>query len=115
MIQYNYLPLTPDEVPVQKIFTIGEVTYKFEFWYNTENDFYTVYIRDVDDKLLYTSKLCYGLSMVHAIIDGLDFPDEIIPFNFGQFFSDKIVLPVELNKVTLDTNVRLYIDNAETV
>lgn len=109
MISFEYLPILPSEVPVKKIFTIGNGTYAFEFLYNSENDFYTVYISDLNDNLLYSTKIVYAQDLVDAVVEGLNIPYSIIPLNFQQFFTD-IVLPYDkVNSENLDTAVRLYI------
>ena len=111
MISIDYLPINPDEVPIQKIFTIGDKTYKFDFWYNSENDFYTVYIKDMLDNILYSTRLTYGSAIVNAVVSGLDIPYQVFPFNFNQLFTSIILGFDSVKKENLDTSVRLYINN----
>lgn len=110
IITADYLPVTPSEVPVKKTFTIGAVSYKFEFIYNDRYDYYMCYIYDVDDVLLYTAKIIYNNQLVHAVVSGLDLPYDIIPFNLNQIFSD-YYLNTAVTAETLDTDVKLYVNN----
>jgi hypothetical protein len=107
-IEFDYLPLTHSEVPVQKTFTIGN-TYVFEFYYNTSHDFYTMYIRDEDENLLYTTKVVYGNSLYHAVVDGLELSQDIIPFDIQDLISEKSIANDSVNSENLDNPVRIYL------
>jgi len=107
-INLTYLPLTASEVPVQKTFTIGN-TYVFEFWYNETYDFYTMYIKDEDENLLYTCKVVYGSSLYHAVVDGLELNKLIVPFDIQDIISSKSIENTSVNSDNLDNPVRLYL------
>ncbi|EMO26222.1 hypothetical protein LEP1GSC170_1492 [Leptospira interrogans serovar Bataviae str. HAI135] len=49
-----------DELPVSKIFQLGNKDFEFEFRYNSRFDFITLYAKDGLD-ILHTSKLSYGV------------------------------------------------------
>ena len=106
----DYLPVAPSEVPVKKTFAIGGNSYKYEFRYNSRFDFYTCYIYDINDVLLYSAKVIYGNSLIHAQVDGLTVAFEIVPFNIDQFFSE-YMLDTTVNAANLDSRVKLFINN----
>ena len=73
MANYNfqYLPIKASEVPIAKTYTIGTSTYIFSFTYNSRFDFYTVVISDLDNNILFSTKIVYGEQLYDALVDGL--------------------------------------------
>lgn len=108
MINLTYLPITTSEIPVQKTFTLGN-TYIFEFYYNETYDFFTMYIRDENENLLYTCKVVYGNSLYHAVVDGLELNQLIVPFDIQDIISTKSIENTRVNYNNLDNPVRLYL------
>ena len=102
----EYLPLLSDELPVSKIFTFGTELYNFTFRKNVLHDRIYCEIRNLDDLLLYTTRLVYGNNVIHAVVDGLEINNIIVPFYIEDLFTDKI-LEHELTSQNLDT-VKLY-------
>jgi len=105
---FEFLPLTTDEIPVQKTFTLGN-TYVFEFYYNERHDFFTMYIYDEDETLLYTTKVVYGNSLYHAVVDGLELNQSIIPFDIQDLLTPNAIDSDSVNSDNLDDPVRLYL------
>ena len=106
-ITLEYMPLTFDELPVEKTFTIGN-TYLFEFHYNERHDFFRVKIKDEEDNELYIAKLVYGGSVYHATVNGLELNQLIVPFDIQDLL---VAGSIEFNQVNQDSlgNVRLYL------
>ena len=109
-INLTYMPLTASEIPVQKTFTIGN-TYVFEFYYNEAYDFYTMYIRNEEETLLYTCKVVYGNSLYHAVVDRLELNKLIVPFDIQDIITTKSIENTSVNSDNLDNPVRLYLIN----
>jgi hypothetical protein len=90
-IEFEFLPLTNDEMPVSKIFTI-ENTYIFLYRINARHDRIYCEIRDQNDNILYTTRLVYAGELIHAVVADLDIGDNtIIPFNIDDLLTDKII------------------------
>jgi hypothetical protein len=106
MIEFDYLPLTADELPVSKIFTLGDNQYNFTFRKNTKYDRIYCEVCDLDDVLLYTTRLVYGGSLLHAEVDGLVIDDPIVPFDISDLLTDKVG-EIDVTSLNLDT-VKLY-------
>jgi len=106
-MELDYLPLIADELPVSKIFTIGENLYNFVFRKNEKHDRIYCEIRVLDDNILYTTRLVYGGKLFHAVVEGLTIDDPIIPFYFEDLFTDKILETV-YNSTNMD-KVKLYV------
>ena len=112
MANYNfqYLPIKASEVPIAKTYTIGTSTYIFSFTYNSRFDFYTVVISDLDNNILFSTKIVYGEQLYDALVEGLTIDFSIIPISLDDMFST-IPVPKEyqaINAATLDNKVRLY-------
>ena len=107
-ISLEYLPLEFAEIPVEKTFTFPGGTYLFEFHYNDTYDFFRVKIKDEDDNVLYIAKLVYGGSVYHAVVDGLELEQTIVPFNIQDLLSAGAIDTDDVNSTTLGT-VRLYV------
>lgn len=77
----EYLPFTQDELPCRKYFEIDDAIYGIEISYNDVGDFYTMYIYDADDNLLFTTKLSYLTNAIDAVCGNLTISSEIVPLN----------------------------------
>ncbi len=106
-IQLEYLPLTGAELPVSKIFTVGEESYTFIFRKNTRHDRIYCEIRDSDDNILYTTRLIYAANILNAVVDGLTMDDPIRPFNLNEIMTKRII-DTEVTPDNLD-RVKMYV------
>lgn len=103
-IEYEYLPLTKSELPVSKLFTV-ENAYTYLYRINVRHNRIYCEIRDVDDNVIYTTRLVYAGSLIHAVVDGLDIGDnDIRPFNIDDLLTnslsdDSTVEPDNLDRV----------------
>lgn len=80
MAAHDFLPITHDEIPVEKVFTLDGKNYAVEFNYNDIGDFYTISIRDESTgDLLFTTKLTYLSKAIDAVIDGITMTHNIVP------------------------------------
>ena len=82
-IELDYLPVTNAELPVEKIFDIGN-EYTFEFIYNSRMDRVTMYIKDEDDNILYTTLIVYGAPLYHAVVSGIELNQDIVAFDIWK-------------------------------
>lgn len=89
----DYLQFDSAEIPVEKNFVIEGTEYKFLMQYNSFGDFYTLTIKDLDDKILITNKLTYLSPVNDSVIEGLNIKSKIIPVNY-----DNPDLDLEVNK-----------------
>jgi hypothetical protein len=109
-MNFDYLPFTADEVPVKKTFSIGTVSYKFEIKYNDRYDYYMCYIYDIDDNLLYSAKLVLFGKLIHAVVDGLDVPYDLLSMNLDQFFTNYMI-DTKVDSLNFGDTVQVYINN----
>ncbi len=86
----SYLPLTDSEVPVGKDYDIGNL-YNFKFQKNVSRDFYTCEISDTDGNVLYSTRLTYLSPMIHAVVDGLEFTKNLIPFDIDELNATELL------------------------
>ena len=95
MARVDFMPFTAAEIPIGKRFNIEGTRLLWEVRLNEEHLFYTLYLRDQDNVLLYTTKITYGVDLLSAIhslsisklIQALDFTganDTVTPDNFGN-------------------------------
>lgn len=84
----DYLTFSTDEIPCKKVFDIDGENYGIEILYNDVFDFYTMYIYDSDDTLLYTTKLNYLTDAINAICDDLSIERHIVPLNEADISKD---------------------------
>lgn len=108
-ISIEYMPITFDEIPVQKNFTIGQNTYAFLFQYNKTYDFFTMTIKDEDDNILYVTKLVYGSSLYHAVVENLELSQLLYAFYIDDLLTDKKLGYTAVNSDNLDNPVRIYL------
>ena len=108
-VELEYLPITFDEMPVEKNFTIGLLTYTFLFQYNTTYDFFTMTIKDENENILYITKLVYGSSLYHAVVDDLEIEQLLYCFNMDDLLTTKQLGYDNVDADNLDNPVRLYL------
>ena len=89
----DFLQFDSIEIPVEKNFVIEGTEYKFLLQYNSFGDFYTLTIKDLNDKILITNKLTYLSPINDSVIEGLNIKSKIIPVNYDNPDSD-----LEVNK-----------------
>lgn len=109
MPDFEYLPLTAAEVPIEKDFTIGDSTYAWLFRYNETFDFYTLEIRDEDDVILYTTKLTYASDIVNAVVEGLNISKVIVPINILELTQTLALQDQRVSKESLGKTIFLLI------
>lgn len=107
-IELDFLPLDKDELPVSKLFTVeNEYTYLYRI--NVRHQRIYCEIRDVDDNVLYTTRLVYAGSLIHAEVQGLNIGDNIIkPFNIDDLLTDSIGEDLTVNPDNL-VRVKQYV------
>lgn len=106
----QYLPLTVDEVPVEKDFLIGE-TYSFRFLYNDRTDFYTCTILDLDGNILFITKILYATPMIDSVVDGLNVNRKILPLNPQEIEQASILQGQVVNRASLGSTILLLLGN----
>jgi hypothetical protein len=84
----DYLTFTADEIPCKKVFDIDGEIYGIEIFYNDVFDFYTMYIYDNDNNLLFSTKLNYLTDALNAVCDGLNINRRIVPLNEADVSKD---------------------------
>lgn len=103
-MSWNELPYTADEVPVRKIFDIGGTQLNYELQYNAIGDFYTLKILDLEDNIIYTTKMVSANDALHAAKNLLDYDDEDIEIYPASFTNINIRLGIS----TLGGEVKVY-------
>ncbi|TGK04314.1 hypothetical protein EHQ53_03190 [Leptospira langatensis] len=107
-MELEYLPISADEVPIEKDFTIGE-TYSFQFLYNERADFYTCRILNADDQILFTTKICYARELVDAVVNDLKINRLIIPFNPQELEQASVLQGQVVNKLLFGSKILLIL------
>lgn len=105
-----YLPVTVDEVPVQKDFIIGE-TYSFLFLYNDRKDFYTCTIADLDGNVLIITKILYATVLVDSVVDGLNLNRLILPLNPQEIEQASVLQGQVVNQASFGSTILLLLGN----
>ena len=103
--EYEYIPITHDELPCEKIFTLDGTDYALEFRFNDVADFYTLSVSDEDGDLLFTTKLTYLTEAIDAVIEGIDMTRNIVPAQFADIDADE---PTD-TQVTKNTFDEVYL------
>jgi len=73
----KYLTFNESEIPVEKTFEIYGTNYRIAILYNEYGNFYSLYLKTDTGDFLYTTKIVYGVNIIHAKIPG--FTAKIIP------------------------------------
>lgn len=85
----EYLPFTDQtEFPVEKIVLIGKNNYRIEVHYNDRMDFYTFILKDIDDNIILTNKVCYLSQLIGLVIEGFSENLILLPIDMAQEASD---------------------------
>lgn len=104
----TYLPVTASELPVSKIFEIGN-EYIFEFRLNEKIDRIMMAIKDEDQNVLYTTKIVYGSPLYHAVVDGIDMDQDIVAFNVDDLLSTMSIDDTSVTSDNLGDTVFFYL------
>ena len=78
----KFLPISFEEIPVQKTFELDGEEYDFLFQYNEIGDFITIQISK-DGELVYSTNLVYGHNVFHAYVSGPQF--SLVPLSESDF------------------------------
>ena len=113
--EFEYLPISPDEMPIKKIYTIGGLEYNYLFQHNSRTDTFTLTISSMEEDILYSTRLTYGMPVINALVEGLVISERIIPFNFDDYFSSFKCADVDVNSGNLDKTVRLYLEHDSVI
>jgi len=81
MPTFNEMPYTLDEIPVEKIFKIDNTQFTYRIEHNETKDFYSLYVLDDENVILYSSKLVFDNDALHAGAAILNLISEIKPLN----------------------------------
>lgn len=87
-ISLEYFPFTHDELPVKKVFEVNGTNYSLEIRYNDVFDFYSIYVYDGDDNLLFSAKLNYLTDALDAVCEELKIGRHIVPLNESDVSRD---------------------------
>ncbi|EMY25774.1 phage baseplate plug family protein [Leptospira interrogans] len=100
------LPIRFEELPVSKVFQIGDKDYEFEFRYNTRFDFISLYVKE-SSRFLHTSKLSYGIDCLSGFADFSLVPLTITDLTKSEYSN------FQVNKETFGKNVLLFYDDGK--
>lgn len=100
----QFLFFTFPELPVQKLFEIGDSSFTYRLEHNETFDFFTLTLLDENDVILYTNKLVYRnnylISGAHLLPE---IDREIIPTDIKNLIK-------VLNQESLDNPVKIYLN-----
>ncbi|MBM9576958.1 hypothetical protein JWG45_07305 [Leptospira sp. 201903070] len=108
MNEFSYLPVDPNVFPIRYTYPIGDNEYEFEFAQNKLEDFITVVVRDQEDRILFSSRLIYGVPLNHIVVDGFPITIRITPFDLNDYYKDEFV-DILVNVRTFGNQVKLYL------
>ncbi|EKR46036.1 hypothetical protein LEP1GSC151_2814 [Leptospira interrogans serovar Grippotyphosa str. LT2186] len=108
MLSLKYLPFSSETFPVRYEYEIDGKDFEFEFNYNSVGDFITVLVRDSEGKILFSTKLVYGVPLNHFVVDGFPNDVKLIPLNLDDLYRDEFV-EISVNRDTLGSTVQIYI------
>ncbi|WP_061235870.1 phage baseplate plug family protein [Leptospira weilii] len=100
------LPIVFEELPVSKIFQIGNKDFEFEFRYNSRFDFISIYVKD-GFKILHTARLCYGNDCMQGFASF-----SLVPLSPNDLSNDGYT-NLRVNGDTFGKSVFLYFDDGE--
>ncbi|WP_016753035.1 phage baseplate plug family protein [Leptospira kirschneri] len=104
----QYLHFTSNTFPIRYEYEIDKKDYEFEFNYNSVGDFITVLVRDSEGKILFSTKLVYGVPLNHFVVDGFPSNVKLIPLDLDDLYRDEFV-EISVNRDTLGSTVQIYI------
>ncbi|EKQ90503.1 MULTISPECIES: phage baseplate plug protein [Leptospira] len=100
------LPIRFEELPVSKIFQIGNKDFEFELRYNSRFDFISLYVKE-GTRFLHSCKLVYGIDCLSGFADF-----SLTPLSLSDLAKTEYEdLPV--NKDTFGKNVLLFFDDGK--
>ncbi|EKO51276.1 hypothetical protein LEP1GSC127_2970 [Leptospira kirschneri str. 200801925] len=108
MPTFRYLQFKPNSFPIRNQYEIEGKDYEFEFNYNSVGDFITVLVRDSEGKILFSTKLVYGVPLNHFVVDGFPNNVKLIPLDLDDLYRDEFV-EIPVNRDTLGSTVQIYI------
>ncbi|MCL8310156.1 hypothetical protein M9Y90_05625 [Leptospira interrogans] len=100
------LPIRFDELPVSKVFQIGDKDFEFEFRYNTRFDFISLYVKE-NSRILHSNKLSYGIDCLSGFVDFSLVPLTITDLTKSEYSN------LQVNKETFGKNVLLFYDDGK--
>jgi len=90
-IEYDFLPLNADELPVSKVFTFDNNSYIFLFRKNEKFDRIYLEIIDIEtEETLYTTRLVYAGDVIHAVVEDLEIENILRPFDIADLLSNNV-------------------------
>ena len=107
-IEFEYIPVSFSEIPVSKIFDIGN-DYTFEFIYNKKIDRITMYIKDDDDLVLYSTLIVYGSQLYHAVVSGIELNQYLVAFNISDLLTGFSIESEEVTSSSFGDTVKIYL------
>lgn len=107
MADIDFFPLAASDVPVKKKFNLGSGVYECEFWLNERSQYYTCNIRNEDGDILYTTNLAYGQDLIHAVVEGLDYTIQLVPFDVRDFTTERKIANKTVTPENLGNGVDL--------
>ncbi|MDO6395289.1 hypothetical protein Q4554_14505 [Leptospira santarosai] len=108
MTTFRYLPFNSKTFPVRYEYEIDGKNYEFEFNYNDIGDFITVLARDSANKILFSTKLVYGIALNHFVVDGFPNHIKLIPLCLDDLYREGYS-DIPVNRETLGSTVQICI------
>ena len=107
MQEFESIPLEFNELPVSKLVSLGSEDYLLEFHFNEFGNFFTLVAKNTSDEILFSTKLVYGVSANHFVVDGFPLDVTLIPVDLNDIYSNEFK-EFSLTKDSLGS-VKLYI------
>lgn len=106
----EYLDIFANDLPVEKFYTFGGVTYVFRIKKNSYSNIYTVEVYDSNNQtFLFSNKFTYEINLNDTVLSPI--PDKIIPLNL------KILTGSPGSAIITDNNlgedIKIYTDLQE--
>ncbi|MCH1910645.1 hypothetical protein L9Z41_16885 [Leptospira noguchii] len=108
MPTFKYLQFKPNSFPIRNEYEIDGKDFEFEFNYNSVGDLITVLVRDSEGKILFSTKLVYGIPLNHFVVDGFPSNVRLIPLSIDDLYREEF-LEIPINRETLGNTVQVYI------
>lgn len=106
-MKFTSIPLSFDELPVQKTITLNGQDYILEAEWNDVGEFCVLTFRNLSYEVLFITKIVYGNSVMPFEIGGLPFEVVLIPANLDDLYSDSIT--ERITPSNLGTSVELFV------
>lgn len=105
MIDFEYLPISETDLDVKKTFEFGGIQYKLRLRKNTQGNFYTVEVFDIEDNFLFAN-------VVNYLRPFLDAKTPAIKVDFTAFNINDLITPISppptIDANTLGDSIKLY-------